>query len=86
MKHRSFLEILLALEELPSQSNNKVKTMAEALAWGYRTSRTAYILEKRLYSDEDLLPLIQTLADDWDGEGYLSGALSAAHRYIRNHG
>lgn len=81
---RGFTRVITDLEAIENDVNekdHKVRIMASALHWGYASARTNYLLEQRLYRLQDMRALVKELADQWDGEGYMNGALYVANRY-----
>ncbi len=78
---RSYSDIMAELNKIAANAiDHKTQVMAEALAWGYGSARTNYILESRLYHHPRLSQIVKTLAEKWNGEDYLNGAL-----YVANH-
>jgi hypothetical protein len=60
-----------------------MNTITEALTSSPNGMRKIYASEARLFHDDDLKPLITEITNYWDGQGFISGALAAANRYIR---
>ena len=77
---RSYSEIVQELQEIKKESRDrKVGIMIDALIWGYTSSRTTFNLESRLYRLNDISVMVHNLAESWDGNDFLSGALKVAN-------
>lgn len=70
-------ELELLSKDLP---RGKQRTMAEALAYGVITGRANYKLENLLFNAINRRQFIIDLASEWDGEDYISGAMSFANK------
>lgn len=84
---RNRTEIRVALRAIsekhanpPGEPTSKMDAMADALEYGYTTARTCWALETRLLWHPDLEEVVAELAEAWDGESYISGALRTANR------
>ena len=82
MTSRGYTEIMRELRQIKDNAtNHKIEVMADALAWGYGSARTNWVLETRLYKSPDLLLIVTEIAAGWDGQNYLEGALHTAQRF-----
>ncbi len=78
---RSFGQAISYLDLIQhTTTNSKIQVVCEALCYGFRTARTNYKLESRLYRLPCLDKLVEDIANNWDGQDYISGAL-----YVANH-
>lgn len=81
------VEMITALKGIGNNKENdyNVRTMADALAYGYSGLRTTMILENKMreaLSEHKLETLVSELAKNWDGASYIAGALRSANRHF----
>ena len=88
MANRGYTDIIRELQQISNNHSlgnpdeHDMHVMAEALAWGYSSARTCFILESYLRQADDLAALCSRIIASWDGKNFLSGALYVAQRFF----
>lgn len=85
---RGYSEIITMFRNMQSKQKTHTKqwVIFEALIWAYTTARTPFKMEEifRYHTLGQIAEFVQKIADNWDGNNYLSGAFTAAKNIIKD--
>lgn len=79
-------QLLNELEKIYREHDHKIAVMASALKWGYSTARTNMVLEMTLrghFNNNTLFDYVKELAEGWNGQQYIAGALRYANNSVK---